>query len=161
MYSPFAPDCTSRVAWVPSLTNCNVAAGTAPPLGSVTVPRMRPPVLCASAKDAASSIVKTSDVANKMPREQNKRKKRVSTFMTSPLAAKNLSRTNSSWLLVPLKPYYNPVNLEKAGTSVKQKEFIRRIGEGPSPAPLAHQRSGPTGGHFFFRSARLGSLGPR
>jgi hypothetical protein len=27
----------------------------------------------------------------------------------------------------PLKPYYNPANLEKAGTGVKQKEFIRRI----------------------------------
>jgi len=28
---------------------------------------------------------------------------------------------------VPLKPYYNPVNLEKARSRVKQKEFIQHI----------------------------------
>src|SRR6266849_6588696 len=49
-------------------------------------------------------------------------------MMTSPLAAKNFTRTDSSWLLVPLKPYYNTVKLKKAGTCVKQKEFIRRLG---------------------------------
>src|SRR5262245_40675473 len=47
--SPFEEDCTSRAACVASFVNCTVAPVTAPPLGSVTVPRMRPPVLCASA----------------------------------------------------------------------------------------------------------------
>src|SRR6266478_1636195 len=62
---------------------------------------------------------------------------------------------------VSLKPYYNPVNLEKAGTGVKQKEFIRHIGGTQAAAHVAHQRSGAPRGHFFLRFARLGSLGPR
>src|SRR5260221_2208212 len=41
-----------------------------------------------------------------------------------------------------MKPYYNPVNLEKAGTCVKQKEFIQSIGGAPARAHTAHQRSG-------------------
>src|SRR6516225_1329444 len=45
--SPFEEDCTSRAACVASFVSCTVAPVTAPPLGSVTVPRMRPPVLCA------------------------------------------------------------------------------------------------------------------
>ena len=28
----------------------------------------------------------------------------------------------------PVEPYYNPANLEKAGTRVKQKEFVQAIG---------------------------------
>src|SRR5713226_4126273 len=62
---------------------------------------------------------------------------------------------------VSLKPYYNPVNLEKAGTRVKQKEFIQRIGVAPAGAHAAHQRSSAPRGHFLVRVALLGSLGPR
>src|SRR5205814_9710081 len=62
---------------------------------------------------------------------------------------------------VPLKPYYNPVNLEKDRDRVKQKEFIQSIGEARRPAPAAHQSSGPPCGHLFVRVARLGSPGPR
>ena len=40
---------------------------------------------------------------------------------------------------VPLKPYYNPVNLEKDRDRVKQKEFIQSIGEARRPALAAHQ----------------------
>src|SRR5260370_14453326 len=61
---------------------------------------------------------------------------------------------------VPLKPYYNPVNLEKAGTRVKQKEFIQSIGGAPACAHTAHQRSGPPRGDFLLSVARLGGLGP-
>ena len=64
MYSPFAPDSASRVACVPSLISCTVAAATAPPLGSITVPRMRPPVLCARASGTATA----KTVANRMLR---------------------------------------------------------------------------------------------
>src|SRR5260370_17169068 len=59
-----------------------------------------------------------------------------------------------------MKPYYNPVNLEKAGTRVKQKEFIQSIGGAPACAHTAHQRSGPPRGDFLVCVARLGSLGP-
>src|SRR6266481_5322761 len=58
-----------------------------------------------------------------------------------------------------MKPYYNPVNLEKAGTSVKQKEFIQSIGGAPARAHTAHQRSGPPRGDFLLSVARLGGLG--
>src|SRR5260370_33121949 len=61
---------------------------------------------------------------------------------------------------VSLKPYYNPVNLEKAGTRVKQKEFIQSIGGAPARADTAHQRSGPPRGDFLLGVARLGGLGP-
>jgi hypothetical protein len=40
---------------------------------------------------------------------------------------------------VPLKPYYNPVNLEKAGSGVKQKEFIGSIAKARRKPPAAHQ----------------------
>src|SRR6266478_2766800 len=57
---------------------------------------------------------------------------------------------------VSMKPYYNPVNLEKAGTSVKQKEFIQSIGVAPACADTAHQRGGPPRGDFLLSVARLG-----
>src|SRR5260370_8197745 len=62
---------------------------------------------------------------------------------------------------VSLKPYYNPVNLEKAGTRVKQKEFIQSIGGAPARADTAHQRSRPPRGGFLLAVARLGGIGPR
>jgi hypothetical protein len=58
---------------------------------------------------------------------------------------------------VALKPYYNLANLEKAGSRVKQKEFIRSIAKARRKPPAAHQRSGPPCGHFFLSFARLGS----
>src|SRR5260370_15423733 len=57
---------------------------------------------------------------------------------------------------VPLKPYYNPGNLEKAGTRVKQKEFIQRIGVPQARAHTAHQRSSAPRGHFLVRLALRG-----
>src|SRR5580704_16677356 len=60
---------------------------------------------------------------------------------------------------VPRKPYYNPVNLEKARTHVKQKEFVRRICQTRGTPPFAHQRSGAPPGHFFLGAARLGGAG--
>src|SRR5258708_18571686 len=60
---------------------------------------------------------------------------------------------------VLLEPYYNPVNLEKAGTRVKQKEFIQSIGGAPSCAHAAHQRGGRSRGDFPLSVARLGSRG--
>jgi hypothetical protein len=44
--------------------------------------------------------------------------------MTSPLCREESFEDQFFVVAVPLKPYYNPVNLEKAGTCVKQKEFI-------------------------------------
>src|SRR5260370_3796016 len=44
---------------------------------------------------------------------------------------------------VPLKPYYNPVNLEKAGTRVKQKEFIQRTAAPPPSTPPPPRRLAP------------------
>src|SRR5260370_13890489 len=61
---------------------------------------------------------------------------------------------------VSLKPYYNPVNLEKAGSRVKQKEFMQSIGGAPACAHTAHQRSRPPPGDFLAFVVRLGSLAP-
>src|SRR6266478_9565628 len=71
------------------------------------------------------------------------------------------SETHFSRLLPPLKPYYNPVNLEKARTRVKQKEFIQRISGAPAWAHTAHQRSSAPRGDFLVRVASVGSPGPR
>src|ERR1700675_4710654 len=67
---------------------------------------------------------------------------------------------DSSWLLLPAEPYYNPVNLEKARTRVKQKEFLALIKISGPPAAAAHQRSGPQARDLLFRLARMGSPGP-
>jgi hypothetical protein len=44
--------------------------------------------------------------------------------MTSPLAENSFFTFYFFEVAVPAKPYYNLANLEKAGTGVKQKEFI-------------------------------------
>src|SRR6267378_4525163 len=88
-------------------------------------------------------------------------RKRASTFMTSPLAVNSFSTLCFFVVAAPRKPYYNPVNLEKAGTGVKQKEFIHRISEARGASSLAHQRSRAPRGDFFFRVARLGGARPR
>src|SRR5712692_8498218 len=162
MYSPFAPVRTSRVAWVASLISVTAAPATAPPLGSTTVPRMRPPVLCAPAKGAAIRIATALKTAKKIPRLHNEPscRKNASPFITSPPAAKISFEDRFFVVACALEPYYNPVNLEKAATRVKHKEFIQRIGEARRPSLAAHQPSGPPIGHFLFRAARLGSLGP-
>src|SRR6266852_3678998 len=80
--------------------------------------------------------------------------------MTSPLCHEDSFEDQIFVVAAPLKHYYNPVNLEKAGTSVKQKEFIRRIASAQA-THAAHQRSGAPRGHFFIGAARLGGAGPR
>src|ERR1700747_243857 len=80
--------------------------------------------------------------------------------MTSPLCREEFFAEQFFMVAVPLKPYYNTVNLEKAGTRVKQKEFIQRIGPAEASAPAAHQRGGAPRRHFFLGAARLGSVGP-
>src|SRR5229473_2350302 len=62
---------------------------------------------------------------------------------------------------VPVKPYYNPANLEKVGCGVKQKEFIHTIGQARRGSPAAHQRSSPPRRYFLFRSTRVGDTRPR
>jgi hypothetical protein len=70
--------------------------------------------------------------------------------MSSPLSAKTKSLqeryVGKIYLFDPFfevaalsKPYYNPANLEKAPTGVKQKEFIERIGIALAAARLSHQ----------------------
>src|SRR5215469_14169674 len=71
MYSPLEPLCTSRLACVASLISVTVAPTTAPPLGSTTVPRMRPPVLCASASGAAKQTERIRGNASGMLRPHN------------------------------------------------------------------------------------------
>jgi hypothetical protein len=44
--------------------------------------------------------------------------------MTSPLCQEESLEDEFFVVAAPLKPYYNTVNLEKAGACVKQKEFL-------------------------------------
>src|SRR5277367_1451032 len=163
MYSPFPPLCTSRVEWVASLISVTVAAATMPPLGSLTVPRILPPVLCAAANGAASTIA-----AQRKSREKILRRQRIwlcqspaDLFMNSPLVSKNSTASGFFEVAVPPKPYYNPANLEKAGSRVKRKEFLQAISESIGASHDAHQRGGAPPGHLVFRAARVGSSRPR
>jgi hypothetical protein len=81
--------------------------------------------------------------------------------MNSPLVSKNSLGSGFFEVAVPPKPYYNPANLEKAGSRVKRKEFLQAISKSNSTSPSTHQRSGAQSGHFLFCLARLGSDGPR
>jgi hypothetical protein len=47
--------------------------------------------------------------------------------MNSPLVSKNSLGSGFFEVAVPPKPYYNPANLEKAGSRVKRKEFLQAI----------------------------------
>src|SRR4029077_2846708 len=163
MYSPFAPLCTSRVAWVASLMSVTVAAATEAPLGSLIVPRMRPPVLCAPANGAVSKRVSTRTNGENVLRRQCARlcQNPAVDFMTSPLIPKNSLGSGFFEVAAPPKPYYNPVNLEKAGCSVKRKEFLQAISNSNGTPLAAHQRGGAPRGDFLFRSSRLGRAGPR
>src|SRR5580658_5282181 len=80
--------------------------------------------------------------------------------MNSPLVSKNSLGSGFFEVAAPPKPYYNPANLEKAGSRVKRKEFLQAISKSNGAPAAAHQRSGAPGGHFLFRVARLGSDGP-
>src|SRR5256885_7488595 len=125
MYSPVALACVSRCVPLASFVRTTFAPTTAPPLGSTTVPRILPPVLCASAV-----IVK--NIVNATIAAIAKHKIALPAFskdfipITPVLEVLDLNR--SSRLLVPRKPYYNPANLGDGGQSVKKKEFIVSIG---------------------------------
>jgi hypothetical protein len=59
--------------------------------------------------------------------------------MNSPPVSKNFSNSGIFEVAVPLKPYYNPANLEKAGTGVKRKEFLQAISNSSGASLAAHQ----------------------
>src|SRR5580658_5771570 len=80
--------------------------------------------------------------------------------MNSPLVSKNSFGGEFFEVAVPPKPYYNPANLEKAGSRVKRKEFLQAISKSNGAPAAAHQRGGAPRGHFLFCLARLGSVGP-
>src|SRR5271169_750073 len=163
MYSPVAPLCTSRVACVASLTSETVAAATEAPLGSLTVPRIRPPVLCAPANGAARRIagVRKSRETMLPLRSALLRQNPPASFMNSPLVSKNSFGGEFFEVAVPPKPYYNPANLEKAGSRVKRKEFLQAISKSSGSPLAAYQRGGSPCGHLFFCLARVGSARPR
>src|SRR5271155_5253672 len=74
-----------------------------------------------------------------------------------PLWSRKISFTHLFFEVAAVaEPYYNLANLEKAGTGVKQKEFIRRIGKSRAGARATHQRGGRSRGYFFVRAAGLG-----
>src|ERR1700721_3570730 len=132
-----------------------VAAGIDAPLGSLTVPRNSPPVLCAIPNGAANSRTRAA-----MERKRILRRLRAwrcpcrgAIFMNSPLVPKNSLGSEFFEVAVPRKPYYNPANLEKAGSRVKRKEFLQAISKSSGAAPPAHQRSGAARGRLFFRAA--------
>src|ERR1700733_8206724 len=81
--------------------------------------------------------------------------------MNSPLVSKKSLGSGFFEVAVPTKPYYNPANLEKAGSRVKRKEFLQVIGKSNDAAAAAHQRSGTARRHLIFSAACLGSAGPR
>src|SRR5208282_1487678 len=161
MYSPVAPLCTSREACVASFTSVTVAAATEAPLGSLTVPRIRPPVLCAPANGAAKSNASAGNNVRRMLRWQRavRCQSPPTIFMNSPLVSKNSLGSGFFEVAVPSKPYYNPANLEKAGSRVKRKEFLQAISKSRNAPCFAHQRGSAPRGYFFVRVARLGSAG--
>src|SRR6476646_190961 len=145
MYSPFPPVSVSRCAPFAWLRIDILALLIAPPLESVTVPRILPPVLCANPADTHTNakILIAKTLLLKIAR------KNFFEFMDYPpsLEAWNLHRIFE--VAVPRKPYYNPVNLWNAGCDVKQKEFIQTIDFPRAPGLAAHQRSRAPCRHFF------------
>jgi hypothetical protein len=59
--------------------------------------------------------------------------------MNSPLVSKNSLGSRFFEVAAPRKPYYNPAKLEKAGSRVKQKEFLQAINETIWASLDAHQ----------------------
>jgi hypothetical protein len=104
------------------LTNSTLAPTTAPPLGSVTVPRIRPPVLCPDAPRTASAAHTTTK--HKESRFLHKDVRNESfEFMDFTPEPRRLILHRDFEVAVHPKPYYNPVKLWNAGCDVKQKEF--------------------------------------
>src|SRR5271154_3338382 len=161
-YSPLAPLCTSWAECVASLRSVTVAAATEAPLGSLTVPRIRPPVLCAPANGAARRIAGARKSRETMLQLRSAllRQNPAASFMNSPLVSKNSLGSEFFEVAVPPKPYYNPANLEKAGSRVKRKEFLQAISKSNAAPPAAHQRGGASRGHFLLGIAGLGSARP-
>src|ERR1700688_529673 len=73
MYSPLLPLTVFAVTLVAWLISARFAPDTAPPLESTTVPRIRPPVLCARAYGAMLSIVSKSESTPKRKDERTPR----------------------------------------------------------------------------------------
>src|SRR5208282_6376014 len=111
----------------------------------------------------ANSIAGANNSREKILRKQRAllRQNPAANFMNSPLVSKNSLGSAFFEVAVPRKPYYNPANLEKAGSRVKRKEFLQAIGRSSGSPPPAHQRSCAPRRYFFFRLARLGSFGAR
>src|SRR5215813_11259433 len=148
MYSPVAFACASRCVPFASFVSSTLAPTTAPPLGSVTVPRILPPVLCPFAEGKHRVNAALSKLAHQYTIVRDFLSK---DFIASPLCSKLRSLRRSSRLLVPRKPYYNPANLGDDAQSVKKKEFIERICNARYGAASPHQRSGAPRWHFLFR----------
>jgi hypothetical protein len=104
------------------------AAATVAPLWSVTVPRMRPPVLCAKSEGAPSAATKVKTDTCRILFHNKVWKDRFDFIELTPETTKFRICTETSRLNVPREPYYNPVNLGKAMVDVKRKEFIETIG---------------------------------
>src|ERR1700688_4317112 len=86
MYSPLEPLTVLRVTLVASSVSARFAPDIAAPLVSVTVPRIRPPVLCADACGAMQSIVSKSERTPKQTDErERKHKSKSRDIINSPL----------------------------------------------------------------------------
>src|ERR1700693_4095353 len=86
MYSPLEPLTVLRVTLVASSVSAKGAPVTAAPLVSVTVPRIRPPVLCACACGTMLSIVSKSGSTPKQTDERERERKSDSRdIINSPL----------------------------------------------------------------------------
>jgi hypothetical protein len=97
-----------------------VAAATVPPLGSVTVPRIRPPVLCAGTfVENRNIVVKARKDTCRMLFHNKVWKDRFEFIELTPETPNLRICSATSRLNVPRKPYYNPVNLGKAPVDVK------------------------------------------
>src|SRR5512136_1381316 len=123
---------------------------TAPPVASVIVPRIRPPVLCAKVVDAQTTAHHTASTKRErmLPNEDVRRN--CFGFIDSPLRLKGLILHRVFEVAALRKPYYNPVNLWNARGDVKKKEFIRAIGFALVCRLFAHQRSRASRWHFFL-----------
>src|SRR5512138_2848687 len=104
------------------------AAATVAPLWSVTVPRMRPPVLCAKRAGEPNVATKMKKDACRMLLHNKVWKDPFDFIELTPETTKFRICTGTSRLNVPREPDYNPVNLGKARVDVKRKEFIETIG---------------------------------
>jgi hypothetical protein len=81
------------------LSSVTLAPDTAPPLGSDTVPRIRPPVLCGFAFGAAAKKHIPKIAVSKEPEKHQDLLRRDTGFIDSPLFPWNrFPENDSSWL---------------------------------------------------------------